>query len=261
MNDDQLKLTKQQFPLLYSFAMEYGGDNRDDLRWWILNKPILILGGSYWIKYEKALEGLLKKDREYLLEKLKKLTIRSKRQKSWNQFEEKLNEALAYMHVLQKESQVHFIEEKQNTGEQPDIAIYTKKQLTGLVEVKTIGYSLNEYDAVEKELSTGDGRFLQMQAHKTLYKKITDDLNKAVKQMWSYSKTKNLVRKIFLFLNLDSGILMDFIFAPKSDLEQFLCGKKKELQSGTFSVNKEKIELKIYLTSGLPAQPKELKCR
>ncbi|MGA2911751.1 MAG: hypothetical protein ABSE17_03930 [Candidatus Levyibacteriota bacterium] len=256
MNKDQLSLTKAKFPTLFSFSQDYEGKDKNDIRQYFRDKPTLILGEGYWLKYERALQLLPVEDKNHLLNKLKTLTKKLSEQEGWPHFEEKLNEALVYEY-LQKEGyrKIKFIQENSRNGRKPDFEILNSDfSLKGLIEVKTIRYSLDEFAAVKKETETGEGRFLQMQA-KGLYEKINDALITSAIQLKSYSSSAIEIRGVYLFLNLDSGILMDLIFTPTSDLEQFLCKTKKDLYS------KEQVELKIYLLSGIFGDPKEFKCK
>ncbi|HUD19581.1 MAG TPA: hypothetical protein VMR81_04010 [Patescibacteria group bacterium] len=257
MNDDQLSLTKKKFPILFSFSQDYTGSDYNDIRQLFRDKPVLIFGEDYWSKYEQSLQSLTEKDKQYLFGKLKTLTKRIDEKAGWPHFEERLNEALAYRY-LQKNGykKIRFIDENTKNGRKPDLEILNANDsLNGLVEVKTIRFSLDEYAAVKKELETGKGRFLPMQVNKNLYKKITDDLDKAVKQLTYQGSASISLRRIYLFLNLDAGVLMDLIFTPDSDLQNFICQTKKTLDKNNH------IDLKTYLLGGIPGEPKELKCK
>ena len=253
MNDEEVVWTRKKFPILYSFAEAYTKNDPSDIRQCFRDKPVLLLGEGYWLKYEEALQQLTEIDRKYILEKLCKSTKKLSTEKGWPHFEEVLNEALAYGLLIKSGfAQIRFIEETQGKGLKPDMKILDKgNSLDGLAEVKTTRFSDNEYKAVSEELRTGKGRRVPTEAHPTLYKKITSGVEEAIDQLWEYDATALSTRRIYLFLNLDSGNLIDLIMTPSSDLEEFLCQLKEIVQTGTLPDKEGKIaELKIYVLSG-----------
>jgi len=253
MNQEQIDWTQKKFPILFSFAKEYTESDADDIRQAFRDKPILLLGQEYWLKYERALQHLSDDDKKYLLERLRNTTKKLSGEKGWPHFEEVLNEALAYEKLLKDGlKKIRFIDEKENEGIKPDLKILNEdNSLRGLVEVKTTRFSDYEYKAVSEEHKTGKGRWLPMETHPTLYKKITSEIEEAINQIWSYDSTSLFTRRIYLFLNLDNGILMDIIFTPRSDLEEFLCNLKEIAKKGELSRREGKTaELKIYVLSG-----------
>ncbi len=263
MNAKEIKLTESRFPILFPFAKDYTGNNPDDIRLAFRDRPYLLNGEGYWLKYERALQDLSQEDRDYLLGKLQTQTVKLSEEKGWPHFEEVLNEGLAYEYLLRDGYvKVRFVKEESAKGLNPDLKVLKDDDsLDGLAEVKSIRFSDDEYVAVKKELETGDGRFLAMDIHPNLYKKITHNIEEAINQMWSYNSSDLSLRRINLFLNLDSGNLMDVIFTPQSNLEQFLCQAKEALNVGTFSGHEgQKIELKAFVLSGT-GEPVELKCK
>ncbi|NTU46320.1 hypothetical protein HGA88_01720 [Candidatus Roizmanbacteria bacterium] len=250
MDQEQINITNSKFPVLIKFANEYLGENEKDIRYLFRTRPILLNGEGYWCKYEEALQVLSTTDLEYLLGRLKSATVSLSAEKGWPHFMEILNEALAYW-LLRKDGykSISFIDESSN-GLSPDIEVLDTDN-RGLIEVKTTRFSDNEYKAVSEEFEKGNGRFLDTAVHPTLIKKINAGVSEAIKQLWEYRPIHLPLRRIYLFLNLDDGNLLDIIFTPESDLKLFFCKLKATLMNGEFPSQEGKnIELKIYILSG-----------
>lgn len=246
MNDAHIKLTKEKFPTLFSFAQEYTDNDATDIRQHFRDKALLLFGEDYWLKYETALQVLAQEDRLFLLNRLRTVTKKLSEEKGWPHFEEILNEALVYQFLSNEgHERVCFIktDRKRLT---PDLKIHDREgSIKGLAEVKTTRFSDDEYKIVSEEFKTGKWRFLDTSVHPTLYKKITSGIEEAIKQLWKYDSSALSIRRIYLFLNLDIGNLLDIIFTPDSDLQEFLYRLKETIKKDVKST-----ELKIYVLSG-----------
>jgi len=262
MDDKQRESTRVKFPVLFKFANDYHEDDSNDIRLLLRDQPKLLFGEEYFIKYESALQALSDKDRLYVLSKLSTCTIKLSQEKGWPHFEEVLNEALAAKFMIDEGLKtVEFIENDQSKGVKPDIQIVAgDSSVIGLAEVKTTRFSEDEYKALSDELKTGEGRFLSASLHPTLMKKITDGVAEALGQLWHYNSAPTITtRRVYLFLNLDAGNMIDLIFTPNSDLQEFLCRLKESVRNGVLPRHENKnADLIVYTLSGY--KPVLVKC-
>ncbi|MGO8762767.1 MAG: hypothetical protein ACLP2P_03700 [Desulfobaccales bacterium] len=215
---------RKEFPMIYEILFDQILDRDCENAYGRYSESILPTSPEikrFWLRIEKALQGLDPCSQKVLKKKVCPYLTKKHAGRGWHQLFDVLNEARAYNYLISLGcSDVHVIPESRKNDEQsPDLEGVLSSDKV-LCEVKTI--NISDEEAIVRASDKPIAGNTQNQLVKGFFDKLRSCITKAGEQLKAYDSSNNARLIVYIFILFDEYPFCEYKERYFQQIDQYL---------------------------------------